>query len=167
MCRSCREKEILPCSKLSMWNILTWHNGLDEYLQWIAFNFIFLGLQLFYRLFISNSSKWSNEENWLGSRHQRETVLSFSFFMTLQPLSQGPTGMSWIDCNAKANDGFGCERSLFISSFNPPWPPSKFTEILPCKISYKIPSFELKIKWNLATLGFNFHLWPHEIQQLK
>ena len=47
MCRSCREKEILPCSKLSMWNILTWHNGLDEYLQWIAFNFIFFWVNNF------------------------------------------------------------------------------------------------------------------------
>ena len=54
--------------------------------------------------------------------------------------------LSWADCKVKANDGFRCERSLFISSFNPPplCPTRKFTQIE--TVLRFLKSFELKVK---------------------
>ena len=103
---------------------ILWHNGLDEYLQWITLNIIFVWVNNFSIAFSSQNQ--ANEVmrkigSWLVDIREK-LCYHFPCFMPLQPLSQGPSGMSWIDCNAKANDGFGCERSLFISSFNPhPW----------------------------------------------
>ena len=48
--------------------------------------------------------------------------------------------LSWADCKVKANDGFRCERSLFISSFNPPPRPHQ-------KIHSNLPSFETVLRF--------------------
>ena len=84
-----------------------------------------------------------------------QLVTMYSMFMSLHSLSGGPL-LSWNDCNVKANDGFRCERSLFISSFNPRpqqihWNPACFEPAVSFVISPKV----LNWKWRQKVIPFS------------